>query len=112
MNRYCLALDLKNDPLLISEYKEYHRKVWPEIINSIKDSGIVNMEIYLIENRLFMVMETNDGFTFEKKARDDANNSWVREWEEIMWKYQQALPSSKPNEKWRLMEQIFALQEI
>ena len=111
MNRYCLALDLKNDPLLIHEYKEYHQKVWPEIIESIKEAGIINMEIYLIENRLFMVMETDDSFTFEKKARMDSENLRVKDWEAIMWKYQQALPLSKPGEKWRLMEQIFSLQE-
>ena len=109
MNRYCLALDLKNNPQLISEYKDYHKKVWPEIIHSIKDAGIVNMEIYLIENRLFMVMETKDSFSFKKKDQMDANNQWVKDWEKIMWKYQQALPSSKPNEKWRLMERIFSL---
>ena len=109
LKRYCLALDLINDPKLINAYKKHHKKVWPEIIQSIKDSGIANMEIYLLDNRLFMIMEVNDTFSFERKSNLDAENAKVQEWENLMWKYQQTLPTSKPGEKWRLMEKIFSL---
>ena len=109
MPRYCLALDLKNDPQLIQEYEEYHQAVWPEIIASIKDSGINNMEIYRFQNRLFMIMETTDNFSFEKKQEMDHENSRVQDWEKLMWKYQQALPNSKEGEKWKLMDKIFQL---
>jgi L-rhamnose mutarotase len=109
MKRYCLALDLKDDPVLIAEYEAYHRKVWPEIIQSIKDSGIENLEIYRTGSRLFMIMETNDGFSFERKGKTDAANEKVQQWENQMWKYQQALPGAKPGEKWVLMEKIFSL---
>ncbi|HEY1872264.1 MAG TPA: L-rhamnose mutarotase [Chitinophagaceae bacterium] len=109
MKRYCLALDLKDDELLIAEYEDHHKKIWPEILRSIKNSGIHDMEIYRINNRLFMIMETNDDFSFERKAAMDAANKKVEEWEELMWKYQQAIPGSKPGEKWRMMEKIFTL---
>ncbi|HNV28567.1 MAG TPA: L-rhamnose mutarotase [Cyclobacteriaceae bacterium] len=109
MKRYCLALDLKNDPTLIAEYEVYHRKIWPEIEKSIKDSGIDNMEIYRTGNRLFMIMETKDDFSFENKSKADAINIKVQEWEQLMWKYQQALPHAKPGEKWILMNKIFEL---
>ncbi len=56
MKKYCLALDLKNDPQLVKEYEEYHQNVWPEILASITESGIDSMEIYRVENRLFMIM--------------------------------------------------------
>jgi L-rhamnose mutarotase len=105
--RYCLALDLKDDALLIAEYEEHHRKVWPEILRSIREAGIEQMEIYRTGNRLFMIMETNDSFNFENKAKADAENEKVQQWEELMWKYQQALPGVKPGEKWILMEKIF-----
>jgi L-rhamnose mutarotase len=110
MKRFCLALDLKDDATLISEYEEYHRKVWPEILKSIKDAGIRQMEIYRINNRLFMIMETSDDFTFERKSKMDEANMKVQEWEQLMWKYQQTIPGSKPGEKWRLMERIFFLE--
>ena len=108
--RYCLTLDLKNDPNLIAEYKHYHEEVWPEITQSIKESGIEDMEIYLLGTRMFMVMEVNESFSFEKKAKADALNPRVQEWEKLMWKFQQALPEAKPGEKWLRMEQIFKLE--
>lgn len=109
MKRHCLALDLKNDPVLIAEYEAYHREIWPEIKKSILDSGIVNMEIYRIMDRLFMIMEVDESFSFEKKDAADAANAKVQEWEALMWKYQQALPVAKPGEKWVFAEKIFAL---
>jgi L-rhamnose mutarotase len=107
MKRYCLALDLKDDITFIAEYEEHHRNVWPEILKSIKESGIEQMEIYRAGNRLFMIMETKDDFNFEKKAEMDSANDKVQQWEKLMWKYQQALPKAKPGEKWMLMKKIF-----
>jgi L-rhamnose mutarotase len=109
--RYCLTIDLKNDPDLIAEYKKHHEKIWPGVYESIKTSGIVEMEIYLYGNRLFMIMETDESFSFEAKAKLDNDNPKVAEWEKLMWKYQQPLPGSKPGEKWKLMERIFSLAE-
>jgi L-rhamnose mutarotase len=110
MKRYCLALDLKRDAQLIAEYEQLHREVWPVIQKSIRDSGITDMEIYRLEDRLFMIMETTDGFTFERKAAKDAANPEVQRWEELMWKYQSPVPGGKPGEKWRLMDRIFSLR--
>lgn len=107
--RYCLALDLKPDTALIVEYEAHHKKVWPEIIESIKSSGISHMEIYRVENRLFMIMEVNETFSFEKKSRMDAADVTVQEWEDLMWHYQKALPGAKPGEKWMLMKKIFEI---
>ena len=109
MQKFCLTVDLINDPQLISEYEVYHQQVWPEILESITASGITNLEIYRLQNRLFMIMETTDTFSFEQKAAMDAANEKVQEWETLMWKYQQALPTAKPGEKWILMKKIFQL---
>ena len=111
MKRYCLALNLVDDAELIKEYEDYHKNVWPEIIASIKNSGITDMEIYRVGNRLFMIMETEEGFSFDKKNKMDDRNPKVQEWEKLMWKYQQALPTAKPGEKWILMDRIFKLTE-
>lgn len=109
MKRYCLAVDLVDDPQMISEYEAYHRKVSPEIKKSITDSGITVMDIYRIGNRLFMIMEVDDTFSFERKDAMDAANPAVQVWEQLMWKYQQSLPVAKEGEKWMIMDQIFAL---
>ena len=109
MKRYAFALDLKDDPRLITEYENYHKKIWPEITDSIKNSGIENLEIYRVGNRMFMIMEVNDSFSFERKSKMDSINPKVEEWEKLMWKYQKALPIAKPGDKWMLMENIYQL---
>lgn len=109
--RFCLTLDLKNDPALIAEYKKYHQNIWPEITESIKDAGIEDMEIYLLGTRLCMIMEVNESFSFEAKARSDQRNPKVQEWETLMWEFQQPLPEAKLGEKWLRMERIFKLED-
>ena len=109
MKRFCLALDLKEDTKLITEYEEYHKNVWPEIIKSIKGSGIEVLDIYRTGNRMFMIIEAGDNFSFEKKSAMDATITKVQEWENLMWKFQQALPWAKTGEKWILMDKIFEL---
>ena len=109
MKRYALTLDLKNDQQLINEYEVLHQKVWPEILRSIISSGILNMEIYRMDTRLFMMMDTTNEFSFENKSKLDAQNEKVQEWETLMWNYQEKIPSAKPGEKWILMNKIFEL---
>ena len=112
MKRYCLALDLKNDPQLISEYEAHHKKVWPENIEGIKGSGIESMQLYRFQSRLFMIMEVNESFSFEAKQQADNANAKVQEWEALMSTYQQPLPGSKEGEKWQLMDKIFDLNDF
>jgi L-rhamnose mutarotase len=107
MKQYCLALDLKDDRKMIAEYEQHHRTISAEILASIKDSGVERMELFRAGNRMFMIMEVRDGFSFEEKDKMDRGNPAVQRWENLMWKYQQALPFAKPGEKWVLMKKIF-----
>lgn len=109
MKKYTFALDLKDDPTLIKEYEVYHQNVWPDVVESIRNAGITNMEIYRAGNRLFMIMEAEDDFSLEAKALTDQYNPKVQEWETLMWKYQQAIPYAREGEKWMLMTKIFQL---
>jgi L-rhamnose mutarotase len=110
--KYCLTLNLRNDPVLIRQYEEHHKAVWPEIVRSIKESGIENMEIYRFDTRLFMMMEVNDDFSFEKKQQADRDNEKVQDWEELMSKYQEVMPGAGKGEKWVLMNKIFELNVL
>ncbi|SFC47500.1 L-rhamnose mutarotase [Parapedobacter composti] len=112
MERYVLTLDLQDDARLIAEYERWHQEVWPEIKESIFGSGIRRMEIYRFSNRLVMVMETDDGFSFEQKAEADAANPRVQEWEQLMWTYQRPVRGANPGEKWVLMDKIFELSRL
>ena len=109
MPQYCLTLDLKDDAALIAEYEQHHKAIWPEVAASITGSGITAMQIYRHQTRLFMIMQTDDTFSFDKKAAADAANPKVQEWETLMWKYQQPLKNATKGEKWVLMDKIFEL---
>ena len=109
--RFCLTLDLKDDPALIAEYKRYHERVWPEITKSLKDAGVVDMEIHLLGTRMFMIMEVDSEFSFAKKAEMDLANPKVREWEELMGRFQNPLPNASPVERWQVMEKVFELEK-
>ena len=109
--RYCLTLDLKDDPELIAEYKKRHETIWPEVTASMKQAGVVDMEIYLLGTRMFMIMEVTEDFSFAAKAKADQDSAEVQEWEQLMWQFQQPLPFAKPGEKWVMMEKIFQLEE-
>lgn len=107
--QYCLILDLKDDPGLIEKYEEHHRNVWPEVLASIHESGITGMEIFRAGNRLVMIMSVDEAFSFEAKAAADSVNLKVREWEQLMWNYQQKLPFAREGVKWVVADRIFSL---
>ena len=93
MKRYCLTLDLKDDPILIEQYKEYHapENRRPGIMRHIRSAGVESMEIYLFGTRMCMVMEANDDFTFERMNALNQQSAENQEWENLMWGFQQAL---------------------
>ncbi len=109
VRRYCYACDLKDDPELIEAYKKHHAAVWPEIEQSIRNAGIIDVQIYLTGNRLVMIVDADASFDPAVKAKMDAGNAKVQEWEKLMWNFQQSLPWAKPGEKWVEMRQIYQL---
>lgn len=111
--RYCQTLDLKDDPELIEEYKKRHslEDHWPEINEGIRSVGILEMEIYLCGNRLFMIVETPLDFDWDTAFSRLAGLPRQAEWEEYMSVFQQADPNASSAEKWQLMERMFHLYE-
>ena len=111
--RICLALDLVDDAELIAEYERWHQvgNTFPEVTQSIRDAGIENMEIYRAGNRMFMIIEANDSFSEEEKAKMDAANPTVIAWTERMRRFQQPIPAAGPDGSWHPMDLIFRLTE-
>lgn len=111
--RLCFALDLKDDPALIEEYRRYHAPGGPPpaVTCALRASGIDSLEIHLCGNRLFMILEAGEGFSLQKKAQADAANADVQRWEELMWRFQQPLPWSEDGQKWVPSEKIYDLSE-
>lgn len=113
VKRYCQTLDLKDDPALIAEYKKRHSESehWAVIREGIRKVGILEMEIYIIDTRLFMIVETPLDFDWEQAMKELATLPRQAEWEEYMSIFQISKPSATSAEKWRLMDRIFYLYE-
>jgi L-rhamnose mutarotase len=109
--QHVLTLELNDDQELIRLYEQYHQpgRVWPEVLASIRASGILDMQIYRFHMLLVMVLQTTIEFSFEKKAKLDINNAKVQEWERLMERFQKVEPQNSENGKWQLMDNIFAL---
>jgi len=109
--RCCLALDLKDDQELIEKYEYYHQSniIWPEIIEGIRECNILEMDIYRVGNRLFMILETNEKFDLVQDFERMFSLPLQKEWAELMQVFQQKLPFANEGENWMLMKQIFSL---
>ena len=110
--RFCKTLELKNDPELIEEYKKVHspQQFCPEITKGMRDVGIVDMEIYLLGTRLFMVMDTIADFNHDQAMNELAAKPRQREWEAFVSRFQKTSSDATAAEKWQLMERIFKLE--
>ena len=109
MKRYCQILDLRDDPQLIDQYIEAHAHVWPEIQAGIREVGILDMQIWRLGNRLFMIMDTVDDFDFVADNARLAKLPRQAEWEAYVARFQGCDPDAPSTDKWQLMERIFKL---
>lgn len=111
VKRYCQTLDLKDNPELIAEYRKRHSEgeAWQEIMDGIREVGILEMEIYLVGTRLFMIVETPLDFNWSEAMSRLSTLPRQQEWEDYMSEFQVAPPGASSDEKWVLMERIFHL---
>ncbi len=109
--QFCLTLNLQDDDDLIREYEEYHKpgNVWPEVVDSIWEAGILDMQIYRSGLQLTMVMTVSNAFSFEDKALKDSLNPKVMEWERLMEKFQNR--AEGVDSKWQEVANIFELSK-
>lgn len=109
--RFCKTLKLEDDPQLIEEYKKVHAPgaCWPEITQGMLEVGIVDMEIYLLGNQLFMIMDTVPGFNHELAMKELAKKPRQSEWEAYVSRFQKTSSNATADEKWQLMERIYKL---
>jgi L-rhamnose mutarotase len=114
MRRLAFALDLQDDAALIAEYAAWHTpdRIPPAILESLRNSGLANLEIFCTGNRLFLLMDAPDEFSLDRKTIADAKNPAVQAWERLMGSFQKALPWAAPEQKWVPMESIFKLTDF
>ena len=109
--RFCQALDLADDPALIAEYQRLHQRIWPEIADHLRRQGVLDMQIWRLGTRLFMVMETAPEFRADTMDKASAEHPRVQQWEELMWAFQKPTPWTELGNKWQPMQRIFSLAE-
>lgn len=109
--RFCKTLTLEDDPQLIEDYKKVHAKgaVWPEITRGMLEVGILDMEIYLVGTRLFMIMDTVPDFNHDEAMARLAAKPRQSEWERYVSKFQRTSPDASADQKWRTIERIYKL---
>jgi len=81
--------------------------VWPEILESLAGAGILSMEIYRLQNRLFMVMEVSDRFSFEPRRPPMPQMIGSRRGRRSCGATSRPSQAGRPAAKWRLMERVF-----
>ena len=108
--RFCRALDLIDSPALIAEYQQQHQRIWPGIAAHLREHGILDMEIYRLGTRLFMIVEVSADFDAAGFDAASLNNPEVQRWEALMWHYRAATPDAA-GRKWVEMARIFSLQQ-
>ncbi len=113
VKRYCQTLSLRDNPELIAAYKKSHSKeeAWPEIRAGIREVGILEMEIYIIGSKLFMIVETPLDFDWNTAMEKLAKLPRQAEWEDYVAKFQQCAEGATSDEKWQMMERMFYLYD-
>ena len=113
VKRYCQTLDLKDDPELIQRYRQCHRPegCWPEILEGIRKVGILEMEIYIHANRLFMIVETPMDFDWDTAMARLATLPRQAEWEAFTAIFQKCNENATSDQKWQMMERMFYLYD-
>ncbi|MEX0769384.1 MAG: L-rhamnose mutarotase [Balneolaceae bacterium] len=111
--RYCKTLKLKDEPHVIEAYKKVHARgnVWPEVTQGMKEAGILDMEIYIFGNRLFMIMDTLPEFDHDRAMKELAKKPRQVEWEAYVSKFQHTPEEATAGEKWQLMERVFEMDQ-
>jgi len=110
MSRYVLTVNLRDDPAAIAAYREHHRRVWPEVVESLRQAGVHRMDIHLLGRRVVMIVEVNDGVDLRSMlAAHQSSNGRVEEWEHLMKSLQEPAPDAPPGEWWAVMEPVFHL---
>ena len=110
MSRHVLTVDLRDDPAAIATYREYHQRVWPEVLDSLRSAGVASMDIHMYGRRLVMVLDLVDGLTVQQVfAAHASSHPRVQEWERLMRSLQEPSLNGSQTESWAVMEPIFRL---
>ncbi len=93
-------------PEKLEEYKHWHRHVWPEVVDLMRQCNISNYTIYHRDGLLFTSFEYV-GQDFAADMAKLAADPKTQEWWAIQKPLQAPLPNRKEGEWWADMEEVF-----
>lgn len=113
IKRYVQTMELRDNPELIALYRKAHSEseAWPEIINGIKEVGILEMELYILGSRLVMIVDMPADLDWDEVMARLATMPKQAEWEDYVAQFQQCVKGSTSDEKWHMMERMFHLYD-
>ena len=111
--RFVQTMQLKDDPKLIEAYIKQHspQNMWREIIEGIRQVGIIEMELYVCGNQLVMIVDAPDDFNWDRTMNELATLPRQQEWETWNSQFQQCSPTDTSNQKWHMMKKFFHLYD-
>ena len=111
LKRYVQFLEISDDPELMEQYRKWHSEEhhWKEIRDGIRQVGILEMEIYMLGNKLVMIVDTPADFQWEEAMNHLATLPRQAEWEAFVSKFQGCAADARSDEKWQPMERMFRL---
>lgn len=111
IKRYVQFLEMTDDPELIAQYRYWHSEAhhWKDIREGIKAVGILEMELYMLGNRLVMIVDAPADFNWNEAMSRLATLPRQAEWEAFVAKFQGCSADARSDEKWQPAERIFHL---
>lgn len=92
---------------MLDEYISRHNKIWPELVEVLKNAGIKNYTIWNNGNDLFGYYECEKGIDFASKFQ--ADSSVVDKWNEYM-KTVMVMEMDPDTGAQPLMKQVFFME--
>ncbi len=97
----------------IDAYKAWHRAGGPPqaVTDAIRADDIRELEIWLVGDRMMLIMEQGPDFDPAAKAQRDTDNPDVQAWDALMRTFQKPLPFGPEGSTWLEMARIYSLSE-
>lgn len=113
VKRYCQFLEIEDNPKLIELYRMMHSRAeaWPEVLAGIREAGILEMELYIVGNKVVMIVDTPLDFDWDSAMARLASMPRQAEWEAAVAALQGCSPDATSDQKWTMMERMFHLYD-
>ena len=105
MPRFAFRLRLKKEA--IDEYDREHTRVWPELLQKLKEVGISDYSIFRRGQDLVLSLTVDD---FERAWSELDRDPVNQRWQQHMGRLFEPMPGLQPGERFAMMHEVFRLE--